>query len=62
MGLVATWKEDENVDGVGSIELNEIFDQIDRTSPVCSLLLLEAYSAVKQKQTILDKVDRKSVV
>ena len=37
MGLVATWKEDENVDGVGSIELNEIFDQIDRTRYVTCL-------------------------
>ena len=37
MGLVATWKVDGSVDGVGSIELNEIFDQIDRTRYVTRL-------------------------
>ena len=54
MGLVATWKEDENVDAVGSIELNEIFDQIDRTTYVTCLF------SVKQRQTILDKVGVRS--
>ena len=44
-----------NVDGIGLIELNEKQTE-PHTSPVCSLLLLEAYSAVKQKQTIPDKV------